>query len=227
MNLSQMLFAFIPRRINNRTIIAFYELLRKTQKLAGNRWKKNLDINQRCFPNHAGTISKNNGYIEDQNNYTDMAYGKATMQYSGCEVFAVYNAIYTLLKHPLMDLPDLISCFEKDGMALSGKFGTAPKALRDFLESNGFVTSFSTKEKDFDTLSAAYPSLILTMYNDRNDIRKEIHTVHISKTDDMYIAHNVYCNGKTVGPYPSLSNLIQNINGGKAKGISLIGIRKP
>lgn len=220
------LFAFIPKKISNKTIINAYELLRKTQKLIRNRSKEHLTINQKAFSSHLNSISKSDGYIEDQNNYTDMPYGKATMQYSGCEIFAVYNAAYSLLKHPLMNLPELISRFEKDGMALSGKFGTSPKALRDFLESQGFTTSFSTKEKDFDMLASTYPSLILTMYNDKNDIRKEIHTVHISKNNNMYTAHNVYCNGMTVGPFPSFQELMKNINNGKAKGISLIGIQK-
>lgn len=219
------LFAFIPKRISNRVIIVVYEFLRAVQKLVKCHWREHLMVNQSAVSHHLGTISKNNGYVEDQNTYTDMPYGKATMQYSGCEIFAVYNAAYSLLKRPLMALPELISCFEKDGMALSGKFGTSPKALLDFLNAQGFTTSFSTKEKDFAALAAAYPSLILTMYNDRNDIRKEIHTVHISKKDGMYTAHNVYCNGRVVGPYPELSQLMQNINGGKAKGISLIGIK--
>ncbi len=220
------LFAFIPRRISNKTVIAFYELLRKIQKFKKTSWQEHLFINQKAFSSHLNAISKSKGYIEDQNSYTDMPYGKATMQYSGCEIFAVYNAAYSLLAHPLMDLPELISFFEKDGMALGGKFGTSPKALRDFLESKGFITSFSTMEKDFDTLAAAYPSLIFTMYNDKNDIRKEIHTIHISKSNDQYTAHNVYCNGTMVGPCPSFQELIKSINYGKAKGISLIGIRK-
>lgn len=219
-------FSFIPRRINNKTIITVYEMLRKLQKFKKGPWQEHLSANQKAFANHADTILKSNGYIEDQNNYTDMPYGKATMQYSGCEIFAVYNTVYSLLSHPLMSLPELISRFEKDGMALGGKFGTSPKALRDFLESQGFATSFSTKEKDFDTLAAAYPSLIFTMYNDRNDIRKEIHTIHISKNNDKYLAHNVYCNGRTVGPYPTFRELIENINSGKAKGIFLMGIQK-
>lgn len=220
------LFAFIPKRINNKTIITAYELLRKIQKRKKTCWQEHLLINQKVLSGHLNSISKNNGYIEDQNNYTDMPYGKATMQYSGCEIFAVYNAVYSLLKHPVMDLPELISLFEKDGIAFSGKFGTSPKALLDFLKSRGFTTSFSTKEKDFDTLAATYPSLILTMYNDKNDIRKEIHTVHISKDNDMYTAHNVYCNGMVVGPYQTFRELMANINSGKAKGISLIGVKK-
>ena len=95
-------------------------------------------------------------------------------------------------------------------MALNGKFGTSPKALRDFLKSNGFTAAFTAKEADFAAFAAKYPGLIFTMYNDRNDIRKEIHTIHI---------------GKVVGPFTSFDELIQNINGGKAKGISLIGIK--
>ena len=106
------LFAFIPRRISNKTVIAFYELLRKIQKFKKTSWREHLFINQKAFSSHLNAISKNKGYIEDQNSYTDMPYGKATMQYSGCEIFAVYNAAYSLLAHPLMDLPELISFFE-------------------------------------------------------------------------------------------------------------------
>ena len=119
----------------------------------------------------------------------------------------------------------MLPFFEKDGMALNGKFGTSPKALRDFLKSNGFTAAFTAKEADFSAFAAKYPSFIFTMYNDRNDIRKEIHTIHISKKGSMFTAHNVYCNGKVVGPFTSFDELIQNINGGKAKGISLIGIK--
>ena len=223
---SNRFFAFITKIISNNILVAAYEFMRRIQKLIRNDSQKHLIINRDSFSRHADTISRNKGYIEDQNNYTDMIYGKSTMQYSGCEVFAVYNAIYSILGHHIMDLPEMICCFEKDGMALNGKFGTSPKALRDFLDSHGFQTSFSTKEKDFDILASKYPSLILTMYNDGSDIRREVHTVHISKNNGSYTAHNVYCNGTVVGPYHILSELIKNINRGRAKGIALIGIRK-
>lgn len=219
------LFSFIPKRINNGTIVAVYELLRRIQKLIPSHWQEHLAINRQAIFHHLSVLDKNNGYVENQNAYTDMPYGKYTMQYSGCEIFAVYNATQCLMQHPIMDLPELISCFEKDGMALNGKFGTSPKALRDFLESKGFATSFATKEADFSTLAMNYPCLIFTMYNDRDDIRKEIHTIHISKKGSIFTAHNVYCNGKTVGPFTDFNELVKNINGGKAKGISLIGVK--
>ena len=207
------IFSFIPKRISNGTIVAVYELLRHIQKLIPGRRQEHLAINQQAISHHLHVIEKNNGYVEDQNAYIDMPYGKSTMQFSGCEIFAVYNAMRSLLQHPVMDLPELIFYFEKDGMALNGKFGTSPKA------------AFTAKEADFAAFAAKYPGLIFTMYNDRNDIRKEIHTIHISKKGSMFTAHNVYCNGKVVGPFTSFDELIQNINGGKAKGISLIGIK--
>jgi predicted butyrate kinase (DUF1464 family) len=164
--------------------------------------------------------------VEDQNSYTDMAYGESTMQYSGCEIFATYNAMYNINGKVTKPLADLISSYEKDGMVLSGKFGTAPKAISDFLEKQGFVTKLTTEEKEFDDIGKKFESMILTMYNDKNDISQEVHTVNISKENGKFTAHNVYCNGKVVGPYASVSEVIKNINGGKAKGISLIGVKK-
>lgn len=57
-------------------------------------------------------------------------------------------------------------------------------------------------------------------------ISKEVHTVNISKEGGRYIAHNVYCNGKVVGSEASVMGLVGKMNGGKAKGISLIGVSK-
>ena len=125
-----------------------------------------------------------------------------------------------------MSLARMIFDYEKDGAVLSGKFGTSPKAISDFLTRLGFITYFSTDEEEFDKIGREHDSLILTMYNDRNDIRKEVHTINISKDCEMYTAHNVYCNGKVVGPCACVSEVIKNINGEKAKGISLIGIKK-
>ena len=146
------------------------------------------------------------------------------MQYSGCEIFATFNAIYNITGKIKVDLPEMIAAYEKDGMVLSGKFGTAPKAIADFLKKQGFKTKICTDEKLFDEVGKSADSLILTMYNDKDDISKEVHTVNISKAKDGFTAHNVYCNGMVVGPYPSVSQVIKNINNGKAKGISLIGI---
>lgn len=218
--------ALIPNQVDNSVVVNAFELMRKEQKLLKKDFTANLKLNEDVFKKHLDVITKNKGYVEDQNAYTDMKYGDSTMQFSGCEVFATFNAIYNLAGSHKVSLAKMISEYEKDGMVMSGKFGTSPRAISDYLTKQGYKTTLSTEEKDFDTVGKNHDSLILTMYNDKNDISKEVHTVNISKEAGKYTAHNVYCNGKVVGPYNSVSEVIKNINGGKAKGISLIGVKK-
>lgn len=218
--------ALIPNKIDNATVISVLDLMRKQQKAIKKDFSAHLTKNEDAFKKHTAIITKNKGFVEDQNSYTDMAYGDATMQYSGCEIFATYNAIYSITGKPAMSLAKMISEYEKDGMVLSGKFGTAPKAIKDFLDKHGFKTDMTTNEADFDNFGKKFQSLILTMYNDKDDISKEVHTVNISKEGGKYVAHNVYCNGKVVGPDATVKELISHMNGGKAKGISLIGVSK-
>ena len=212
--------ALIPNKVDNDTVISVLDLMRKQQKVVKKDFSSHQAKNEEAFQKHAAVITKNKGFVEDQNSYTDMAYGDATMQYSGCEIFATYNAIYSITGKAVMSLAKMISEYEKDGMVLSGKFGTAPKAIKDFLDKHGFKTEMTTDEADFDSFGKKFQSLILTMYNDKDD------TVNISKEGGKYLAHNVYCNGKVVGPEASVKALIGKMNNGKAKGISLIGVSK-
>lgn len=216
----------IPNRIDNATVVNILDLMRRQQKIIKKDFTAHLKANEDAFRKHTAVIAQNKGFVEDQNSYTDMAYGNATMQYSGCEIFATYNAIHSILGRQSMTLAKMISEYEKDGMVLSGKFGTAPKAVKDFLDKHGFKTDMTTNEADFENFGKQFQSLILTMYNDKDDISKEVHTVNISKEDGKFVAHNVYCNGKVVGPNATIKELIANMNGGKVKGISLIGVSK-
>ena len=168
--LFERIVAFIPGKINNATVISAFELMRKQQRLMKKDFSKHLKKNSEAVEKHAADIKKNNGFIEDQNKWSDTAYGESTMQYSGCEIIATFNAIRNILGRQLISLPEMISEYEKDGMVLSGKFGTAPKAISDFLERHGFKTELSTSEKEFDDIGKRSDSLILTMYNDKNDI---------------------------------------------------------
>ena len=218
--------ALIPGKVDNSLVINAFEAMRKQQKLMKKDFSAHLKVNEEAFKKHVDIIKKNKGFVEDQNNFTDMNYGDSTMQYSGCEVFATYNAMYSIDGKNTISLPAMIAEYEKDGMVLSGKFGTSPKAIADFLNKHGYKAELVTEEAKFDNLGKTYQSLILTMYNDGSDISQEVHTVNISKENGQFIAHNVYCNGKVVGPYKSVTEVIKNINGGKAKGISLIGVKK-
>lgn len=219
------LFAMIPDKIENKTVIRILERLRSVQRRHSGDYSAHFMLNQQRLQKHLQEIHKRHGFIEDQNRYTDLMYGDVSMQFSGCEVFAVYNAMKDLHKGTADLLPNMIDSFEKDGMLMHGGLGTSPLALRDYLDRHGCQTVFTTKESMFDSIGRKCSGLILTLYNDRNDISKAIHTIYISKEHEEYIAHNVYCNGAIVGPYYSVSELLRSINNGKAKGISLIGIR--
>lgn len=215
----------IPSRISNKTIIRVMDFLRRAQR--GRKLPaRNRKANTEAFRNHREAIRGAGGFIENQSRYGDMRYGKSTVRYSGCEIIAVYNAMYDLTgRHE--PLPGLISAFEKDGMILSGLFGTAPGALRDFLKKRSFSVRTTTVETEFNRLGRESDGLILTMYNDGNDLRQEVHTVYISKTEEGLIAHNVYGDGRTAGPCSNVTELIGSIHKGRAKGIFLLGIRMP
>lgn len=224
--LFQKVLAFIPGQVNNKTVVAAFEAMRAEQRLLGKKFD-HLAENKKAFAKHRASIEKHKGYVEDQNNYVDVFYGSAKMQASGCEIFATYNALYNLHGRHVIDLPDMIDEYEKDGMVLNGNFGTAPKAIADYLTKKGYRAELETELGNFDKLGRDSESLILTMYNDGNDISQEVHTINISKgKDGKYTAHNTYCNGKVLGPFSSVTETIANINRGKAKGISLIGVKK-
>lgn len=222
--LRRKLCAFIPHHVGNRVVVGVLNLMRRGQKLLKKDFTGNLAHNEEAFRNHAETIRRNGGYVEDQNSYGDMAYGHVTMQYAGCEIFAAYNATYGITGRHAVALPEMIAAFERDGMILSGKFGTAPKAIRDFLEGRGFRTEFVTEEAQFESLGERSLGLILTTYNDKDDILREVHTVYVSKDPDGYRGHNVNCNGDTLGPCGSLRELMAQMNGGRIKPICLIGV---
>ena len=224
MKLSERIYAFIPRHIKNKTVVKAFEWMRKLQRLFRVNNLAHVAGNEEAFSSHLDEVNGCDCYVENQNSYGDMLFGKTTMQHSGCEIFATFNAIYSLTGKHIMSLAQMIAEFEKDGMVLSGKFGTAPGAIRDFMEKQGFQTEFVTDETMFEDVAKRCKSLILTMFNDRNDIRGEVHTIHISKEKQQYTGHNVYCDGRIVGPCASIQELLGQINGGKAKGIAMIGI---
>lgn len=213
---------FIPQHISNKVVISFFEFLRFFRRIHRKAYTYNLHVNEGAYCDHIGDISSKHGYIENQKLYPDMVYGKTTISYAGCEIIAAYNALRDLGGVDIKEFPSIISFFEKDGIVLGGKFGTAPKAIRDFLEKRGYKTSFITDDKKVDEVSEKSDTIILTIYNDRNDLSKQIHTICVSKVFDGFIAHNVYGNGNVVGPYKTVSELISQINEGRSKMISLI-----
>ena len=228
---------FIPQKLNNRILLAVLELFRTFGRLFGNRKLKKGRLKQAPFfdlyaereltiCSHLGKTDADTSFIEDQHSYSDVSYGVTTMAYAGCEIFALYNAMKRLCPHMPISLPQMITDFEEDGILWSGRFGTSPIALSDYLQKHGFQTRLCTKDLPMHSLLDEYDVFILTMYNNAFDLRDEIHTVCVTHEPDGFIAHNVYCNGSCIGPFPSFDELIGSFHEGRSKAISLIGISK-
>ena len=213
---------FIPKNSSNNSILNFFEILRKTSK---HNFPGNFHKNTTNFKNHLKEIEKNNGFIENQDAYTDLYYGNKTLDFCGCEIIATYNAIYDLTKKHDINFAEMIDSFEKDGIVLSGYFGTAPRAIEDYLNKIGFKTKSSMKKEEYDEIGNECDSLILTVFNDINNIMNMVHTFNITKKEGKFYIHN---NGYKchLEPYFSITDLMLRINDGKAKDIFLIGIFK-
>ena len=220
------IYSFIPCKISNKTVLSTYEYMRKIQKIVHGNYKDNYEYNKTNYKKHHAKIKASYGFIEIQRDLFDLKYGSTTVAYAGCEVIAVYNAIVAMETKPQITFTELIRAFEKDGMVFGGRFGTSPRALRDYLNKAGYETTFSDDVLNFDRIATDSKCSILTIYNDGKDIRKMIHTITLSKQDNKYVAHNVYCNGKPLGPYKSVSEFINSVNNKRAKGIYIIGINK-
>lgn len=243
--------AWIVSRVDNRKIVHAFEILRKIQHLSKRKIHKlidsNAETNLSAWQNHDpnGNEKPTGTYIENQRDFSDMRFGKTTVKYAGCEILAVFNLFRSLQNrsasgdedcqdnaenrdtvfNAFLSLPKLISEFEADGMMLAGRAGTAPKAIRDFLVKQGFRTSMVTDSSAFDKLGEEADSLILTMFNNGLNVFEQVHTINISKEGAGFVAHNVYGDGRTVGPFASVSEVIAHINEGRARGISLIGVK--
>lgn len=210
-------FSIIPA-LPNGLVLSFMNILRCIHRRR--IYEKKIE-SRVISAKHKDSINRNNGFIEDQNSYSDISYGKCSVQYSGCEIIATYNALYHL-GDSRYDLIELIHRYELDGCMLSGKWGSAPSAICDFFKSEGyFVKEFKQKEP----IDFTFDTFILVLYNDRYDIRKEIHTVCVTKDEGYYTAHNMYCNGRIFGKYKSIEALLQAHNNGNAKQIYLLGIK--
>ena len=214
--------SFLQKKVPNNIILNAIELLRK---FPPQDYPGNLENNIQKFPNHLNTIKRNNGFIEDQHNYSDLKYGLQTISFSGCEVIATYNALYDLTGDENIDFPKIIDYFEKDGILLYGGFGTAPQAVEEYFNNLGFETKLSTNNKDYYNIQNDYDTFILTKFNDIDDITNCVHTICITKKNGKFHVHNNGYYGHTI-EYNSISDILERIDYGKAKDIDLLGIRK-
>lgn len=229
--------SFIPRYVSNRIVVRVYQILswvRVPRLVREKNYAHNLQqmkkMDRRLWTDPYVCI-------ENQAQWEDIRFGAGrhhSMCYSGCEIIAVFNARKRLYGSMAPEeLADLIRRFESKGAALKGEFGTSPLALARYLKNCGMeVRTSYGKQRSVEDIARESAVMIATVYNDGNDITKQIHTVCITRdVSGGYILHNAYCKD-TRGEYtesvsyPTLGKAITHISGYGAKLIYLIGIKR-
>jgi len=223
--MKKMLLAFIPTHISNRVVLWFFELFGKISHIGRRKLEEHFKINEERFEKYLKEAEDSEGYLEHQHGYSDILFGKKTVSYSGCEVIAVYNALISLGAACRYSFSKLIYEFEKKGIALNGRFGTSPRAMEEFFKKEGYVVESHTNLSGIKELEEAYDTFILTIYNDKTNINKYVHSINISKKDGMFLVHNLKGNGKPPLKYAGITDFIRLANDGKIREINIIGIK--
>ena len=155
------------------------------------------------------------------------------MSYSGCEIISTYNALSALGESTSADtMVNMISTYEKDGAALFGEFGTSPHAIENYMKDAGYQvqTTTSTDAEKINAIGDNSDVIIATVYNDKNNITRQIHTVCITKTPEgNYVAHNTgKYNGKKYEESEKVSTLNEAINqiSTEPQAINIVGVKK-
>lgn len=228
------LASFIPEHISNKKVAAFYQILTWI-KIPRFVREKNYIHNRACLENMQREVCASFAYIENQAQWGKVWFGAGKhhcISYSGCEIIAVFNA-WRALRGPgtLMEMADLIREFEADGAALWGEFGTAPRALIKYFRKCGLSVLVSYGENDsMKRIERESRVMTATVYNDRKDITKQIHTVCITRDSNYgFVLHNAYRrdeNGVYCAsvPYATLVEAVRHISEYESKLICLIGI---
>lgn len=234
--LSAALCALIPQKVGNRTVLWAMEVMRKLSRVPEDVIAGNHAQNMRTLSE--GSIFEPREMIENQACWEKIRFGCGrhhSMQYSGCEIIAAYNALLALSEAgSVARMAGLISRFERNGSLRRGEFGCSPCALRDFFLEKGYEVRM-TATKDWETIERIGREsdvLIVTAYNDRKNIMAQVHTVCITKeSGGGYAVHNAYCwdkdryaaQKKLPGGYESLREAIAAIHEGAAP-IAVLGV---
>ena len=227
--------AYIPQEIENITALSIYSALAKLSDIPESEIKQNAIDNAKLLSG-ANTPLSASDYIENQSQWGTVKFGegnKTNIARAGCGVIATYNALNALGENTSSQtMVDLISYYERNGAALDGMWGVAPNAIEEYFIGQGYEVT-STNEKGpltINMIGEQYDTVIVTAYNDANDITRQLHTVSITKeTDGTYSVHNAFqkdANGKYISKegYLTLQEAIDNISNYQPLAINVIGI---
>ncbi|WP_026667678.1 hypothetical protein [Butyrivibrio sp. AE2005] len=246
--IKQIVVGYIPQNVSNETVICVMSYLAEKNTISNKTIKKHSKENL----NQIAKVYSCGNYIENQMFWEDVKYGNKDMAYSGCEIIAVVNALHSMGKDlNNEEVAALISKFEADGAMLNGTWGTCPNKLADYLvEDAGYNVkcTSSTDYNEIEEVGKNSDTIIVTLYNDDNDILAQIHTINIEKQTDangnvVYIGHNTAyyddINGDNDGvpdnnemipskKYSSLEDAIKDAShGNNSAPIMVMGISAP
>ena len=213
---------------------------RLPQTLTDEQFQKNAKLWKRL----KREVTDEKGYIEYQKKLYDMDYGRSgklgkklffhgaelTAADNACEVIAVYNAFHALDYD--VELPALIKRFSENGIAFSGKFGTAPKAVRECLESQGLavrsLTGSRITEKAVTELGQACDTFILMAYNKGHNPFSMIHTMSITreKTAEGEIYFSLHNSSDEISHYENLYACVKGYNAEASAPLIFMAISK-
>lgn len=225
-------------------ILTFFSHL--SRKLIGAHKVKNEEVWQAQSGRYLERLPDKKSYVEHQGRMKNLLLGKwfgkeLPASYNSCEVISIYNAMVSegvignvLAEeqgggaHP--DFPALLAAFEKKGLALNGFFGASPASVEKYLKKNGYATRRLNGEKrvleSLPEMEEGCRTWIVTFQNNRDRLRDQVHTMCINRQGREFILHNDYSGGKNFSRYRSLGDVMLGYNEGKAKVISLIGVKK-
>ncbi len=235
--------AFIPQHLSNAALLNILDICTHF-KISQRKGNANRRANAEAFAEISTEVSTEGfssgrsfyargKYIENQPQWKQVRFGRYTMDYSGCEIIAAWNALLSLGETlPEQGITDLIGACKKKGAVLWGGWGVAPRAIYRYFKEKGYdaALTVSTAPEDINRMGEEYATAILTVYNDARDITKQIHTMNVSKTDKQaFVLHNCYRRDRDGSyimgtPHASLWEAIKSLHGGAARPICVIGI---
>ncbi len=230
----------VPKYVSAKVILSIFSFLAAINHISNQKIREHLEQNSRAWENYQ---KKHSGekYIEHQAELKEIRYGKQNRLFSSlflggkslngaantCEVIAVYNALTDCRGEEVRNLfPELLAYFEKEGIMLSGYFGTAPSKLEKYIKRKHYETKTLSGKKintaALESISKEYKTFIMTVFNDRENIMEQVHTMCITAREGHYVIHNDYEGSRK---YASLEKAIYGYRNGKGKPISIMGIR--
>lgn len=228
--------SFIPKHVSARAFLNIYQML-AWLKVPRRVREKNYIANRKQLCSVKWNIwNSPPAYIENQSEWKNIRFGMGlhhNMSYSGCEVIASYNAWNALKGSGTPEqMAKFIFDYETHGAALWGELGASPRAIEKYFKKKGFSVAAACGDDcaAVDAIGSTYKVMIATVYNDRNDITKQVHTVCITaEAEKGYILHNAYLVNKSgayveSAPYGTLADAIGHISRYEPKLIYLIGV---